>query len=114
MKNHGPNYVEINGKLLTLRQLADLYRVPYGRVLYRWRCGLHDPWELIGGPGGKPVPIPLTAEEKSWLHETERARRGMVANSTKIGLNVGEWDIACDLIGIPRRFARELREALDG
>lgn len=103
--------VEFRGKQISLRSLADAFKVPYRSVLNRWNRGLTDPWELLFGAGAKPQKVRITKEQIAWLKDTKEFREGQ----TKVrGMDRDdEWEIACDLIGLPRVFVEEVKEALE-
>ena len=106
------HYIEYHGKKISLRKWCALWNVSYNSALSRKKRGVRGKWKLLGFDG--PRPFPVTPEERTWLRETYFARKGQEAKSQKYKARDSEWDIACDLIGMPRIFADELREAMDG
>ena len=106
------HYVKFNGKSITVRALADAFGVPYDACLSRYRRGYRDPWKVLFGPEGKPVEFTLTEEQRRWLQDTRWAREGQEPTRGSGGHRDGEWEIACDLIGVPRAFAENLKEAM--
>lgn len=108
-----PYGVAMNGKRISLKALAEAFGVCYDSCLHRWHRGFRDPWELLYGEGAKPIKITLTDEQLEWLQETKYARSGQTFSKGKNGVcRDDEWTIACDLIGVPRVFAEEVKEAL--
>lgn len=104
--------VNFKGRLITVRALAEAFGVPYEACLHRFHRGFRDPWEILFGEGGKPVEFKVTEEQIKWLRETMLYRKGQTATKGKNGHRDSEWEIACDLIGIPRVFKDELKEAI--
>ena len=104
------NYVKYNGKKLSLRSWARMWNTPYITALQRWKRGERDPWRLIGFDG--PRQFTITEDQKEWLKATAFARKGQESVGKKYKMADSEWDIACDLIGLPRAFADELKEAM--
>lgn len=92
-----------DGETVSLCRWAAEHGVPLTTVMYRWRCGSRDPMELVYGEQ-MIRPRAITPEDVEWLRETRFARIGMR----------DEWKIACDLIGIPRSRAKELRRVCEG
>ena len=107
-----PKLVEFKGRMVSLKALSEGFNVPYTSVLTRYRRGYRDPWELLYGEGATPQKLHLTEEQKAWLRETKPYRSGQRHIQGYWGHVDNEWDIACDLIGIPRVFADELKEAI--
>lgn len=104
--------VKFNGRTVTVKALADAFSVPYDSCLARYHKGCRDPWELLYGKGAGPVDFSVSPEQLSWLRETRYARKNQQYTKGKFKHVDGEWEIACDLIGIPRVFADELRKAV--
>lgn len=92
--------INIDGKMQSLRQWAQDVGVSYDTVLRRWHTGIRDADELLQGL--EYVKRPITKADIEYLQETKYARSGQA----------DEWQIACDLIGVPRIRAKELKEAL--
>lgn len=107
-----PHSVYFNGKKVSLKALTIMFNVAYDSCLRRWNMGMRDPWELLFGRGAQPVKFTVTEDDLAWLRETRAYRKGQTATTGRHGTKDGEWEIACDLIGIPRVFANELKEAL--
>lgn len=102
----------VKGKMMSVKALAEAFDAPYMSCLNRFHEGYRDPWEILYGKGAKPKEFHVTQEQIDWLKETEYYRRGQKQLRGKVGHQDREWDIACDLIGIPRVFADELKEAM--
>lgn len=92
--------VDFGGEVQSLRKWAEEVGVCYDTVLRRWHVGVRDPDALLEGLDY--VRRPITPEDIKWLRLTKYARSGQL----------DEWEIACDLIGVPRARADELKEAL--
>lgn len=108
-----PHRINFNGRTVTLKALSDAFGVPYDTCLKRYKRGYTDPWEILYGPGGTPRTLYISEEQKKWLRETARCRRGQIRAKGKNEHTDAEWDIACDLIGVPRAFSKELREVME-
>lgn len=104
--------VNFNGRLISVKALAEAFNMPYDSCLYRFHNGERDPWKILYGPSGTPQTLSLTREQIQWLKETARYRRGQTQTRGRIGHRDSEWDIACDLIGVPRMFAKDVEAAL--
>ena len=105
--------VRFNGKAISVKQLAEAFGVPYDTCLARYHRGFRNPWEILYGEGAEPMEFKVTQEQINWLRETLAYRKGQVATKGKEGHRESEWDIACDLIGIPRVFANNLKEVME-
>ena len=92
-----------DGETKSLRQWAAEYGVAYHTAKYRWNNGFRD-FDKLFSPEQirKPLYIPDWAVE--WLRVTHRARAGQS----------NEWQIACELIGLPVGRAKELKKAMEG
>ena len=112
MSRRDKHSVRFRGKLISVKQLAEGFGVPYDSCLRRWHQGVRDPWKILFGEGGKPVEFKVTPEQIEVLQETRYYRRGQEATKGSGGHRDSEWTIACDLIGIPRIFSEDLKEAL--
>lgn len=99
---HRQHWVKYKGKNMSLRVFADAFNVPYEPCLRRYNKGIRDPIKLAYGETATEKPFKLTEEQKEWLGETRCWR----------SKQEDEWEIACDLIGIPRIFADDLKEAM--
>ena len=104
------NYITYNGKKMSLRSWARMWGTNYDTALRRWKRGERDIWKLINMDG--PRKFTISKEDREWLKATAFARKGQESFSQKYKIRDAEWDIACDLIGIPRAFANELKEAM--
>jgi hypothetical protein len=100
------------GKRISLSALAEAFNVSYDTCLRRYNAGERDPWKLLFGPNGKPVKFSISDEDIEFLQETRHYRKDQKQVRGRTGHSDNEWDIACDLIGIPRIFAKELEEAI--
>ena len=107
-----PHSVIYNGRKVSLKALAQAFGVSYDSCLHRWNRGYRDPWELMFGEGAGPIKFRVTPEQMKWLRETRACRKGQVQTKKGYSRIDSEWVIACDLIGIPRVFANELKEAM--
>ena len=105
------HYVEYHGKPISLRKWCALWGKSYNTAICRWRRGIRDKWELIGFT--EPQPFQISKEQLEWLRETKYARSGQKKCSIKTKCHDDEWIIACDLIGLPRRFVDEVKEAMN-
>jgi len=72
----------------------------------RWRRGERDPFKLIGKNQAKKkattkamIPVDISWQTLEYLEQTAWCRKGMP----------DEWEIACDLAGIPRYHAGYLQ-----
>ncbi len=92
--------VNFDGKARSLREWAQEVGVSYDTVLRRWHTGVRTEDGLLAGLGY--VKRPITNADMEFLQETRYARAGQA----------DEWQIACDLIGVPRCRAAELREVM--
>ena len=106
------HYVEYNGKPMSLKKWCGLWGKSYNTAICRWRRGSRDKWALVGFT--EPQPFPISKEQIEWLRETKYARSGQKKCSIKTKHHDSEWEIACDLVGIPRRFMDEVKEAMNG
>lgn len=97
-----------NGETKSLRRWAEEMGCNYGTVKYRWQIGIRNFDMLFSSPwsygGDHKTPIVLTKEDIEWLRFTRDARRGMR----------NEWQIACELVGMSKYKADELRAFLEG
>lgn len=95
--------VSFDGEPMSLKRWAAKHGLSYSTVLYRWNHGFRDFDGLTKGiqPSRE---APITTADIEYLQETRYARRGQW----------NEWEIACDLIGIKRYRAPELKRAVDG
>lgn len=108
-------YVTVDGRQIRLYDWAKMNGCSIGRIDGRWYMGVRDPYELIAPSKRKvktPEPTPvdtepmkmhLTEEQKTWLRETAYARTGMA----------NRWEIACDLLGLPRSAADWVRREME-
>lgn len=101
------------GRKISIRKLTEAYNVNYNAALYRYNQGIRDPWELLFGKGAKPQKITLRKDQIDYLRDTEKYRKGQTRIRGHIGHLDDEWDIACDLIGVPRIFSEEVKEAME-
>lgn len=93
-------YVEHDGKHLSLKEWSTLLGVHYATALDRYQRGERDFYKLF--KGGCIMPLRIRDEDIRWLRQTRWARKGQA----------DEWLVACDLIGVPRIYADEIRGLL--
>lgn len=92
-----------DGDCHSLKVWSELLGVPYNTAMYRYRNGIRD-FERLFGKGNSLRPLNIREQDIEWLKETRFARRGMR----------DEWKIACELLGISKHRARELKELIEG
>lgn len=95
-------YLTHEGRTLPLREWAAMYNVSYQTAVDRFRKGLSFN-KIFSNVPIKSMPLSVSEENIRWLEKTRYARAGQE----------DEWQIACDLIGVPRGFAEDLRRLLD-
>lgn len=95
--------VGFDGETTSLKAWATKHGFQYDTVLRRWHAGIRDP-KLLSNGLIMTKPKPISQKDIEYLQETRYARRGMAY----------EWKIACDLIGVPRCRAEEVRKAVEG
>lgn len=101
-----------DGQPVCLKAWAEKNGLNYTTVLHRWHMGARDPEALKQKlPTVKRKPI--TEEDIRYLQETRYYRRDQLPTMGSGGHRDSEWVIACDLIGIPRSRAEELRKAVE-
>lgn len=100
---HKPILLTVEGETYTLAQWAERNGVHHSSAYYQWQKGVRDPYELLYGPGGKRIEFSVTKADLDYLFETWLARSGQE----------DEWDIACDLIGMPRIFKNKLKQKME-
>ena len=83
--------ITVDGKETSLRYWVESQGESYEKALRRWAMGERDPNKLIDGIAKKKI----TEEGIKWLRATRWCRRGQP----------NEWEIACDLIGVPHSMA---------
>ena len=98
-----PAMVTHEGRTMTLEAWARVAGVTVTLARYRWRRGART-YDQLFGDAPPTSRLTLSPENRKWLEETRPARKGMR----------DEWKIACDLIGIDRWHAPELKALLDG
>lgn len=106
-KKHGRGnwrIVIVRGKEIPLYEWADLNCAKRVAVESRWNKGIRDPYALIRGLKGTATMPTITKEMVEWLEDTHFARRG----------SAKEWEIACELIGIHKNFAEQLKAYMEG
>lgn len=92
-----------DGDCHSLKVWAEMLGVPYRTAQYRWHNGIRDFEHLFG----KEYPLRslnIREQDLEWLRETRHARKGMK----------DEWKIACELLGISKHRAGELRKLVEG
>lgn len=92
-----------NGETKSMRRWAEEMGCNYGTVKYRWQIGIRN-FDMLFNGGNHKTPLGLTKEDIEWLRFTRDARRGMR----------NEWQIACELVGMSKYKADELRAFLEG
>lgn len=92
-----------NGETKSLRRWAEEMGCNYGTVKYRWQIGIRD-FELLFGKEVALRPLNVREQDIEWLKETRYARKGLK----------NEWQIACELLGINKHRAEELRKLVEG
>lgn len=93
--------VDFDGEPMPLKHWARKHGLCDSTLYYRWHRGCRDIDSLVKGLQPSPD-APITEEDIKYLRETKYARSGQW----------NEWEIACDLIGIGRHRAKEVKEAL--
>lgn len=87
---------------------ARIVGIPEQTVRSRYKRGKRTFEELFcpvySREKDKQQPFIVTKEMKRWLEETRYARRG----------RPDEWQIACELIGVSRSRAEELKKMMEG
>ena len=92
-----------DGDCHSLRVWAEMLGVPYRTAQYRYRNGIRD-FDLLFGKGTELRPLNVREQDIEWLRETRYARKGLP----------NEWKIACELLGISKHRAGELRKLVEG
>lgn len=92
--------VMFSGKPQSLKAWCNEMGGCYTTVLYRWHQGIRTPEDLLRGT--RLARKEITKQDLQYLRETRFAREGQP----------DEWEIACDLIGVPHSRARELKGIL--
>lgn len=95
--------VGFDGENMSLKAWATKHGLPYSSVYHRWQAGIRDPEILKKGLIGQKQK-PISQKDIDYLRETRYMRRGMAY----------EWKMACDLIGVPRCRAEDVRKAVEG
>ena len=96
------HYLSHNGVCKPLKDWAREYDISYSTVLSRFKQGERDFNKLLSVSGGR-VPLRLSEENVSWLKSTRWARKGQP----------DEWELACDLVGVPHVYVDDIRRILD-
>ena len=99
----GARRITLTNEGRLLRRRAEEMGCNYGTVKYRWQIGIRN-FDMLFNGGDPKTPLGLTKEDIEWLRFTRDARRGMR----------NEWQIACELLGISKHRAGELRKLVEG
>lgn len=92
-----------DGECHNLKVWAEMFGVPYRTTHYRCRNGIRD-FDLLFGKGTVLQPLNVREQDIEWLKVTRYARKGLK----------NEWQIACELLGINKHRAGELRKLVEG
>lgn len=92
-----------DGECHSLRGWSEMLGCPYSTAQQRYRNGIRD-FALLFGKDIALRPLNVSEQDIEWLRETRYARKGLK----------NEWQTACELLGINKHRAKELKRLVEG